>query len=483
MTQTEDMSLQLQLQVVNTPAIVDGPIRLALTLKNTGPAPLEVPSPKGGSRFSYQIFSKDLEFLCTASKEELHNSRPQFGPRLPGPEPKDLLSTDATITYDDDLMSVLPHLLEPGQYLLEASLRVSDGITPISPKVPFEIVVSTPIALAQTLDVTRRRIVIVEFHEQPDGLVLIRKRESRVTLLDRFYDLLTFKPSARIDQVAIGVEAEYSAPEHWRWTAWLDGLLLHACVARHLDSRCLTGPIDLGLEAPALLPYGYLYEDGSGAFIVIGDAKGQRRMRIVTISPQSNVAPHFVDLRLSRLPEGIPHATLIRHESGTCELVLTWIAGSAMAGGVLQCRVDPHSGAVTSPLRMTFATTRPVVTSKVGAAILPGQTDALQLLLAPPTTGGKYTLATVTFDGKPGSTQDLASTEGLNLDPGQWILPSSWFNRARVLAAAQNEIWTEGRKIAEGNLLLSSMRLWAFDRDSAACTWFDATRGYRSRDI
>ncbi len=484
--------------------LVDGPIRLSLWLKNTGQGSMDAPAPE---EFEYRVYDVgdvkgqgESKLLCTASILSKEESIPQLS-SAPVSTPSSVsLGGGAMYAYPTDLTALLTELLPPGKYQVEAVLS-GDTLQATSEQVPFEVMMSWPAAFAQALDGRRQRLVLIEFHQEPReegvGPVRLRLRRSESTLLDRFHDLHTFEPATPLQQTALTIDSAYGVPGDWRWIAWMDGNDLYCGAARKADFLYPKGPVDLQLGADArLLPYGYVTANGNGTFLVTGldRGDGKRKIRMVTIPPGKDTQPVLTDLHLATVPaDAIPESTMVCAGDGKRELVLYWRVQAAGIQIVAAGRFDPETGAMLAKPGPVFQTSRQVLASQAPPVVfLDGQAeDAFQVLLAPDTAEGRFTLVAIRVgDGEKLEFDLPALDDSLrNSIVARWVLPSNHVPGKRAAIVTSNgEVWltSDGggpswRRIGGGDGLdAGSVRLWAFDARLAACTWFDKTKGYVS---
>jgi len=495
------MPFELILQSLPEPAIADGPIRLALEIRNTGDRELPVPLAMNGSLpFRYSIYSPDgSDLLKTASAIERMDAEASLGdrPRIP-PRMIDL-PAGLTASYDDDLMSLLTEVLAPGKYLAEAAYDAPNGESSTSARVDLEIELSEPMALAQDIEVSQGRIIIAEWHRKTGGGTLLRQRETDVPQpLGRFFDLHTFEPANPAPpQCAVSTRAAYGILDHWRWLAWLDGGSLLAGVAHYGRWLYPTGPISLDLDKPALLPYGYTLGDGGAVFVVAGESGGRPRLSLVRIPPDQEAQPAVIDVASAKLPEGTPRATCLWSEDGADELVFGSELESSGATTIVLTRVHALTGEMTAVPKAVFVTLRPVLEVSFPPAASAEEERHAQILLGPDPAGETH-FTQITFDIRNPFRQiskDLPDFEGAGEDgfsperAERWVLPSEPYSDTPVLAVAQGQIWsaTASRqdqcgwgRVAEGEIEAWTVRLWAFSANRLLCTWFDRVLGYQS---
>lgn len=495
------MPFELILQSPPEPAIADGPIRLALEIRNSGDRELPVPLAMNGSLpFRYSIYNAEgSELLKTASAIERRDSETWLGDGPEIPLPMIDLQPGSTESYEDDLMSLLTEALAPGKYLVEASYEAPNGETGTSARVGLEVELSDPVALAQDIEVSQGRIIIAEWHRTTGGGTLLRQRETDVPKpLGRFLDLHAFEPADPAPpQCAVSTRAAYGILDHWRWLGWLDGGSLLAGVALYGRWLYPTGPIPIDLDEPALLPYGYTLADGGAVFIVAGESGGRPRLRLVRIPPGQEARPAVVDVASAKLPEGTPHATCLWSEDGADELVF----GSKLESGgtttIVLARVHALTGEMTAAPEAVFATERPVLEVSFPPAASTEEERHAQILLGPG-PAGETCFMQIAFDIRDPSRQiskDLSDFEDAGEDgfsperAERWVLPSEPYSGTPVLAVAQGQIWAATAaqqgprgwsRVAEGEIEAWTVRLWAFSADVLLSTWFDRSLGYRS---
>ena len=391
--------------------------------------------------------------------------------------------------YEDDLMSLLTQPLEPGDYSLQAAYNSPDGEACSSERVPFEIVVSRPELMAQDIEPGAGRVIIAEWHRNPDDSTLLRHRETDVLPLGRFFDLQTFPPPQPIRQSAISRNAAYGILDHWRWLAWLEGAKITAGVVLHDGFVFPTQSIALEIEAPHLLPFGYTTADSGGLFIVSGKSGGEPRILLVKFTPGQNAETSSTNLQFEKLPDAIPSATCIWSADGAPELLISWTLESGGSSGIVQGRVNALDGQVVAAPRRVFTSRRPVQAAAFPPSVAPGEKQFAQILLAPEPSGSflTHTIFDIANPSNFGS-RDLPALEPFSSEMvDRWVLPSAPSRITPVLAVAGEDIWASGkadwRHVASGEIDASSVRLWAFSPQSLLCTWFDKSRGYRTQAL
>ena len=497
------MPFELTLRAPKEPAIADGPIRFKLDIRNTSGRELIVPVPtEGSSQFRYSIYTSDgSKLLGTASAGERMDAENWLGDRPDIPPLTSTLPAGLTVSYEDDLMSLLSASLAPGKYLVEASYSAPDGETGTSAREAFEIELSNPIALAQDIELSRGRIAIAEWHRQADGGTLLRKRETDVPQpLGRFFDLNAFEsPDPAPPQCAVSMRAAYGVLDYWRWLAWIEQGNLLAGVAHYQRWVNPTQPIALDLEKPALLPFGYTLGDGGALFVAAGVSGGRPRLRLVRITPGDDAQVVVTDVQSEKLPEGTPAATCLWSENDPPELVFGWRLERNGATILVLGRVEALTGEMKAAPKGVFVTLRPVLELSLPPAANAEEERHAQILLGPDPEGDTH-FTHISFEIRnpwKQITKDLpdfgpASEHGFSPERAErWVLPSQP-NAETVLAAAKGEIWaadlSPGHKpgwtrIAQGEIEPWTVRLWAFSPTHVLCTWFDRTLGYRWRRI
>jgi len=478
--------VQLHLKAPQRPFVADGPVSLELSLTNESGAAVDVPVPGQNYPFEFTILDAAGEkTIAIASRARAEAAVPRMGLRIQDEVLGQSLGAGEALSYTDDVTSILPAPLSPARYLVEGMYKHADGTVSRSERVPIEVKPSQPVASAQTLDPRPESVIIVEFHDQQDGSLLLRKRQSDHRLLGRFYDMRTVKPSSPLRRIAIGVEADFDAPRHWRWVAWIDDGSIFSGVVRATDFVAPADAIPLDLEQPVLLDYGYLFEDGSGMFAVTGLVSGQRKIRLITIPPARAGKPKVVEIQLASALSPIPNATLIWTEAGSPELILTWSLEGSSGNRVVQARFDPKTGSELSGVQSLLSTDRRVVEVSCPPVVHPGAEGRIQVLVAPATAEDPYTYGS--FDVADPSSRSARHLPLLAKLPGEsverWVLPSSKFPEAPVLALSKGELWItekeDWRRFAVADPAADSIRLWAFDSTTYYCTWFDPVRGYQ----
>lgn len=499
------MPFELILQSSPEPAIADGPIRLALEIRNTGDRELPAPTPamKGSLWFRYSIYDEEgSELLKTASVIERTDAEAWLGDPPEFPSPMNDLPPGSTESYDDDLMSLLTEALRPGKYLVEAAYDAPNGETSTSARVEVEIERSEPIALAQDIEVAEGRIIIAEWHRATGGSTSLRQRETDVPKpLGRFFDLHTYEQTDPAPpQCAVSTRAAYGILDHWRWLAWLDGGSLLAGVPHHGRWLYPTEPISLDLDQPVLLQHGYTLGDGGAVFVVACETGGQPRLRLVSVPPGQDAQPAVIDVASAKLPEGTPRATCLWSEDEAVELVLGSILENSGETTIVLARINALTGEMTAEPEPVFATKRPVLEVSFPPAASAEEERHAQILLEPD-PGGETHFTQIAFEIRDTSRQiakDLSDFEdaGEGGEGGfspkraeRWVLPSETYSDTPVLAVAQGQIWAATAlrqdgggwgRIAEGEIEAWTVRLWAFSADLLLCTWFDRVLGYRS---
>jgi hypothetical protein len=483
------MALQLVLHRPDAVVLADGPIHLALQIANTGAADVAVPDSEGPSQFRYAIYSADgLQLRQTASEAERQSAEVHLGD--PDELPLQMFDLPAGLvaTYRDDLMSLLTQVLAPGAYQVQASYRTPDGETCTSDRVPLEVTVSQPAAIAQELTAARR-IVIAEWHRTADGALHLRKRETGLPPLGRFFDLLDVEPSQPLRQCGLSLPTAPGMPDSWRWLAWIEGGDLLAGVATDRRWRYATKRVPLGLDEPVLLPVGYTVAGAAAVFVVAGAAGGRPCVRLVHVQPADDARHALVDVALDRLPEVVPGATCVWQFERAPELLLNWSLEFGGATTLALARVDAMTGEATAPLKSVFTTLRPVLARAFPAVVGPRDTGVGQILLGP--ESGDDQCTHLSFElanpAKTASTQ-VAMVEAFGLDQvRRWVLPSEPVANAAIVAVTESDIWASGsggwKSIARGDIEASSVRLWAFSSRSQLCTWFDRVVGYQSLQL
>jgi hypothetical protein len=478
--------MKLYLKAPQRPAVADGPILLELSLTNDSASAVNAPVPNESQPFEYTILDDAGErTVSIASRAQREAAIPQLEPLAEFPPFEQSLEPNGVLSYNDDLTSVLPAPLAPARYVVEGAYRQPDGAVAQSERVSIEVKPALPVAIAQTLDPRPESLIIVDFHDAGDGSLLLRKRQSDHTLLGRFYDMLSFRPSFPVRQASIAVEADFNAPRHWRWVAWIDGSSMFAGVVRATDFVEPTEAIPLGMEEPVLLHHGYVLDDGSGKFVVAGLESGKRSIRLVTIPPGGG-KPGVVEIQLTTVPSTAPCATLVWTAAGSPELILSWSLKSSSGHGIVQARIDALTGSERSGVQGVFKTNRDVVEVACSPVIRPGKNGRIQVLLAPGVAEDPHTLAS--FDVIDPSNRTARHLPAITALPGRavdrWVLPSSAYPEAPILALSKGEFWLarkeEWRRIAMGDPWPDSVRLWAFDSTTYQCTWFDTVRGYQA---
>jgi len=478
--------VQLHLKAPQRPFVADGPVSLELSLTNESGAAVDAPVPGQNYPFEFTILDAAGEkTIAIASHARAEAAVPHLGSRIQHELLEQSLGAGEVLSYTEDVTALLPAPLSPARYLLEGTFQQAAGAISRSERVPIEVQPSLPVASAQTLDPRPESVIIVEFHDQQDGSLLLRKRQSDHRLLGRFYDMRTVQPSSPVRRIAIGVEADFDAPRHWRWVAWIDGGSIRSGVVRATDFVAPADAIPVDLEQPVLLDYGYVFEDGSGMFAVTGFRSGQRKIRLITIPPARG-KPEVVEMQLTGGLSPIPNATLVWTEAGSPELILTWSLEGSSGNRVVQARVDPKTGSELSGIQSLLSTDRRVVEVSCPPVVRPGTEGRIQVLVAPAAAEDPYTYGS--FDVADPSSRSARHLPPLAKLPGEsverWVLPSSKFPEAPVLAVSKGEFWItekeDWRRVAEADPAADSVRLWAFDATTYYCTWFDTVRGYQA---
>ncbi len=468
-------------------SVADGPILLDLSLTNDGGTPVSVPDPEESRPFAYKILdSEGKDTVALASAALRQAAVPRMTPPLKLPTIMQELGVGASLEYRSDLMSLLAVPLAPGRYLVEASYTCPDGAITLSDRVPVVVIPARPTAMAQTLAQTPGTLVAVELHDQQDGSFLLRKRQSDDTFLGRFFDMRTVRPSTPVLRLAVSVEAAYGTPRDWRWIAWLEGETLFAGVARSTDFTRPTSALPLGLADPVLLPFGYVFKDGSGLFGVVGSANGQRRIGLIQIDGHRDSKPKLIPVELAGLPEPIPNFTLVWNEEGVPELLCMWHLQTQRGSEIGAVRITVATSAIHPLPGRLYETNRQVLATAFPPVIRPGKSGHFQVLLAPEAEGASYTHETVNLlDPADRSTRDLpAFTPPSGQTVTRWVLPSVAFPGAPVVVVTEKELQVcvagEWRPVASGKPIPDSARVWALSSSVYYCTWFDAVRGYQA---
>jgi hypothetical protein len=489
------MTWTLKLEPRAPTVLADGPMPLSLELVNAGAEDEAVPQIEGTALFEYSIHAADGELPPrSASRMQrrradvwLSNIRPMQGPDL-------VVAPGGSARFEEDLVSLLTEPLEPGRYLIEASYDSPEGETCTSERVPLEVVVSRPHAIAQTLAVGEGRVVIAEWHLDADGTTRLRARQKGKTPLGWFSELATLDAAEPVGQCAISTNAAYGILEAWRWLAWTSADALRVGVAHGEHLMYRSRPIRLELEAPSLLPIGYTVHGARAVFVVAGKRDGRPLLRLVGMAPGLDAEPVLTDVQLEPPTDGVPSTTCVWTADGPPELVASWVVEAGGATSILLGRVNARSGEVVAALGRVFTTDRSVLAFAVPPTIGPAMGPAVgsdeqrraQVLLAPARLDGSQ-FTHVTFDmGDPANVTahelpSLPAFAARGVD--RWVLPSDPVAGAPVLAVGGAEIWAAGggawTRLATGDVEPSSVRLWAFAPTRLVCSWFDRARGYR----
>lgn len=486
------MTIELSLRALSPSVLADGPTRFALELTNAGPGEVTVPVAGGSSPFEYAIHAGDgSRLIASASEEAMRDAHPWMK-EMPLMRLGDLeLSPGASARYEEDLVSLLTAPLPPGDYLVQASYRPTEGETTVSTRVPIRVLVSRPTAIAHDLSVREGRVITAEWHAEPDAKALLRERRSGELPLGRFFDLGAVEARGPIRQVAVSRDTAPGIPEGWRWLAWLDGADLFAGVAQ--ESRLLfpTRPIALDLESPSLLPFGYTLLDRGALFVVTGARARRPVVRLIRVPKGPAAAPVSMDVTLDDPPDTAPvAATCVWGLDAAPELILSWVQEIKGATLIIAGRVSATTGEPASPPKGIFVTLRPVLTTHFPPSIGPGERPHAQVLLGPDLPGHDH-LTHVTFEAGNPSVQ--TSREIANLPPSagevaRWVLPSDPTSGAPLLAVAGGDLWVSGSqgwaRLAPhppGQVEPWSVRLWVFSTKMWLATWFDREGGYRAR--
>jgi hypothetical protein len=251
----------------------------------------------------------------------------------------------------------------------------------------------------------------------------------------------------------------------------------------------LKGPLDVGLESPSLVRFGYGFDDRRGMFLVTGLEKGRRRIQLWTMPGSAIEAPRSHDVELAGIPNEVPSATLVRRENGAHEVVLSWMLHEERTSRFVQARID-LSGALTAPVEEVFTTTRPVAAAQCAPLWTPATGDAHQLLLAPGEREGAYTVTRIDAGNRSKVTQQdlptVSALGGRHVD--RWVLPSHPSSTVPALAVSGQHLWfpegpTAWREFEAGDVPPASVGLWSFPRGQMWCTWFDRVAGYGYRRL
>jgi hypothetical protein len=481
------MSLALVLHPRVAPAVADGPLRLSLSVTNAGPGTVSVPDATGPSPFCYAIHTADgARLLRSASHDEQRRADLSLRDVPPPPVVERPLAPGETLRYEDDLGALLTTPLEPGRYLVEASLDLPSGESCASSRIALDIELSRPTSLAQDLAATAGKVIIAEWHGNADGTTLLRIRAAGLGPLGRFLDLETLKTLEPVRQAAMSRDAAFGILDSWRWLAWLDAGALRAGLSLGDVWLFPRGPVPLDLDRPSLLPFGYTTADRVGLFLVAGKRDGRSRLQLVRVAPGKDVTATVTEANLDGLPDAPPHATCLWSEQRAPELAIGWTVEVKGARLLLLGRIAALTGDVLVEARGIFTTLRPIVTVAFPPSIGPEQTGHVQLLLAPQSGGARFTHHLLDVNNPANeAAHDLPPLSGFaDGDVARWVLPSEPHAGAPVLAVTvAGELWASGvsawTKLASGDVDASSVRLWELTPVRRLCTWIDVRLGYR----
>ena len=279
------MPLQLRVEPPEAAFRAAGSIRLTLTLRNHGDGPEQVPAWDGRLPFEYVVLSAEgSRSVASASvqQKELAGSRglvPRMVPRMA------TIEAGGFMVYHQDLADLLLKPLPPAKYQLEAGYRLHGNVLVRAERVPFEITGVRPEAATQCLNAQGSRLIMVEAQKEDDGSVSLRKWESPAANLAMglFRTVYELPQAGPLTSLALALEAEDQELGVWRWVAWTSGNSLFAVVARAVDATYPFGPLETGLQAPAVLPSGYQFAHGGSLFVITGMNQGKRKIRLVSL--------------------------------------------------------------------------------------------------------------------------------------------------------------------------------------------------------